>query len=101
MRILATAIALLATVSWAHAISRHSVGGWTCARVKATLQSEGAAILRYPSTRNPSLTLYDRYVLDTRWCQPGQVFKNTSIPTADTKVCPVRKCIEYDPPDMR
>jgi hypothetical protein len=94
-------MALLATVSSAQAISRYDVGGWTCARVKSTLQSEGAAILRYPSARNPSLTLYDRYVLDTRWCRPGQVFKNTSIPTADTKACPVRKCIEYDPPDMR
>lgn len=99
MKTLVTATILLATVSSAHAISKYNIGSWNCTRVKATLQSEGAAILRYPSKRNPSLTLYDRYVQDVRYCLPGQVFKNTSIPTADTNACPVRKCVEYEPPD--
>jgi hypothetical protein len=101
MRIFAALVALLVTASSAHAISRHDMGGWSCERVKSVLQSEGAAVLRYRSPRNTSLTLYDRYVSDARYCSPDQVVKSTSIPTTDTEACAVRRCIQYEPPDMR
>ena len=101
MRVLLTAIFFLGAGTSAFAISRYDIGTWSCDRVRATLAREGAAILRYRSARNPSLVLYDRYVKDVLYCDTGQVFRRTSVPTADTKSCPVRKCIEYEPPDSR
>jgi len=99
MRVLLTALAGLAFISAASAESRYEIGGWSCERVKATIAREGAAILRYRSARNPSLSLYDRYVRDTRFCPPGQVIAYASVPAADTKSCPVRRCKEIEPPD--
>ncbi len=101
MKVLLTTVFFLGAATSAYAISRHDIGSWSCQRVQATLAREGAAILRYRSARNPSLTLYDRYVQDGRYCDFGQVPKLTSVPTTDSRSCPVRKCIEYEPPDGR
>ena len=57
--------------------------------------------MRYRSPHNPALTLYDRYVSDGRYCQSSEVATRTSVPTADTYYCPLRKCIENDIFDFR
>jgi hypothetical protein len=87
---------LLAAAADASAISRYDIGGMSCAKVKGIIQSEGAAILRYRSARNPGLPLYDRYVQDGRYCQSSEVATRTGVPTADSNYCPLRKCIEND-----
>jgi hypothetical protein len=92
---------LLAAAADASAISRYDIGGMSCAKVKGIIQSQGAAILRYRSQHNPSLTLFDRYVKDGRYCQSGETTKQTGVPTADSNYCPLRKCIEAEIFDLR
>jgi hypothetical protein len=81
----------------AHAIDRINTSKASCATIQNTLLDDGAAILRYPSKRNPSLTLYDRYVGDSRYCPLDEIGKWTSVPTKDTRSCRVIACERYDP----
>ncbi|MEM9107376.1 MAG: hypothetical protein AAGC96_17130, partial [Pseudomonadota bacterium] len=53
------------------AINRYNVTTMTCASIQQRVQSEGAAILRWESTRVPGLPLYDRYVRNSGFCEPG------------------------------
>ena len=102
MKRIAIALAILLTAAAdAAAISRHDIGGMSCAKVKGIIQSEGAAILRYRSLHNPALTLYDRFVKDGRYCESSEVATRTSVPTADNYYCPLRKCIEHEIFDRR
>ena len=59
--LLAAALALFAA-STAQAIERYNSQAMSCASVQATIRADGAAIMRYASKSNPSLTLFDRYV---------------------------------------
>ena len=83
----------------AHAISRYNSTSMTCSQVKARLQSEGAAILRWRSKGNPSLPLYGRFVANGRYCESGTRAKTSYVPTSDRKSCPVLECRYYDPED--
>ncbi|WP_353645014.1 hypothetical protein [Mesorhizobium sp. WSM2239] len=84
----------------AQAISRYNSTSMSCAEVQARVRGEGAAILRYRSTRNPSLPLYGRYVSDRRYCNHNEVAETAFVPAADTKSCLVRECIIVDPDDF-
>ncbi|MGL4404470.1 MAG: hypothetical protein ACRCT6_01810, partial [Notoacmeibacter sp.] len=64
-----------------------------------TLVTNGAAILRYPSTRKPGLTLFDRYVADSRFCQIDEIGKWASVPAKDVQSCRVISCEKFDPRD--
>ena len=88
-----TASAMLATP--ALAISRVNTANASCASVKGVLQREGAAILRYPSSRSNKI-LYDRYVSNRHSCILGEITKRATVPTADTAHCPVLKCYRTD-----
>jgi hypothetical protein len=85
-------LVLVLTSAEAYAISRYNSQGMTCGRVQAAIRNEGAVILRYSSKRNPSLPLYDRYVLHDGFCSYGEYAKYASVPTRDTPSCPVYKC---------
>lgn len=69
----------------------------SCASVQRTLIQNGAAILRYPSKRNPSLTLYDRYVGDSRFCASNERGVWVSVPAKDTQSCRVIACELHEP----
>ena len=56
--VLTSLVALAATP--AAAIARYQSEALDCGQAQAILEREGAAIFRYRSKRNPSLTLYDR-----------------------------------------
>ena len=90
--LLATCMALVAFP--AGAISRYNSESLTCARVHAIIDSQGAAIMRYPSKFNPTLTLYDRYVKDDRYCVSQTYAQLVTIPTADMANCPVYRCAQ-------
>jgi hypothetical protein len=75
----------------AHAISRYTTINMNCAAIQAALQSEGAAILQWRSTRDPSLPLYGRYVANRRYCQMEEVAEIAHVPAADGS-CPVHRC---------
>jgi hypothetical protein len=75
----------------AHAISRYATMNMNCAAIQAALRSEGAAILQWRSTRDPSLPLYGRYVANRRYCQMEEVAEIAHVPAADGS-CPVHRC---------
>lgn len=76
----------------ANAISRYNSPSMSCAQVQAAIRNQGAVILRYSSQRDPSLPLYDRYVLHDGYCEYGEYAKYASVPTRDTPSCPVYRC---------
>lgn len=86
------AFVLSLTAFEAQAISRYEIGNMSCDRVQAIVRADGAAILRYRSTNNPSLTLYDRYVAHGGFCQADEEAATAFVPTADTRSCRVLKC---------
>lgn len=96
MKALLAALALTLVAGEASAISRYQTMRMSCDDVQAVLRHEGAAILRWRSTRNPNLPLYGRYVSDARFCEMGEVTTFASVPTADDRACDVRKCIRRD-----
>ena len=99
-RLLLIALAATVTAAPAHAISRYNSQGMSCGQVQAAVQREGAVILRYRSARNPSLTLYDRYVSGGRYCSVGEVAVGASVPTKNDRSCYVLKCQSYDREDF-
>jgi len=74
------------------AISRYNAMTMTCASARATIDRERAVILRYPASRTKGMTLYDRFVQDSRSCDFGYYADRTYIPTKDTASCPVYIC---------
>ncbi len=92
MRSFVLILVLVAISVPAHAVSRYATPRLSCARVQAILESEGAAILRYPSPRNSQLTLYDMYANSSRFCPDGEVARPASVPTSDNSQCRVRRC---------
>ncbi len=84
----------------ANAIERVNTSRLSCASVQTKLIQNGAAILRYPSKRNPSLTLYDRYIGDSRYCPSNEIGKWASVPAKDTRSCRVIACERYEPSDL-
>ena len=92
--VLAATLSLLAAE--ASAINRYQTTSMSCAKIKAILNNEGAAILRWQSTRNPGLPLYGRFVKSRQFCEQSEVTEYASVPAADTKSCSVRKCVTID-----
>ncbi|MEO9613371.1 MAG: hypothetical protein ABJG86_09445 [Nitratireductor sp.] len=88
--VLTSLVALAATP--AAAIARYQSEALDCGQAQAILEREGAAIFRYRSKRNPSLTLYDRYVLHGGYCGWDEYAANGWIPTRDDPQCFVRVC---------
>jgi hypothetical protein len=93
MILLATGLSLISLQ--AHAISRYNSLSMSCERAQAVVRQEGAAILRYHSTRNPSLPLYDRYVANGSYCQIDEYARLDYVPTSDAANCPVLKCQQF------
>ncbi len=95
MKTLLSVLALsFAMAAPAHAISRYNSERLSCDRIHRIIDREGAAILRYQSRRNPSLTLYDRYVRHGGFCMAGEYAKYATVPAADTPACPVYRCFQ-------
>ncbi|MDF2369492.1 MAG: hypothetical protein P1V21_01740 [Rhizobiaceae bacterium] len=96
MKRIVLAICLLAVSMPAQAINRYDTSALTCQRIQAILQSEGSAILRYPSPRNSQLTLYDVYVMNPVFCQSGEHAISAFVPSSDNKRCRVRQCLQTE-----
>lgn len=78
------------------AINRYKVTSMNCAAIQQAVNREGAAILRWQSKRNPTLPIYDRYVRNSSYCEPGEYAKNAYVPSRDNPNCRVRECEDYD-----
>jgi hypothetical protein len=88
------ALALLLVAADASAQERHEIGGMSCAEVQTILKDEGRAILRYRSSFNLSLPLYDLYVSGQKQCGNEEVAVRKGVPTTDRDYCPVYRCVE-------
>jgi hypothetical protein len=95
----ALVLLLMLVTADASAISRYNIDKMSCDRVLAIIASEGAAILRYRG--RTGVTLYDRYVFSRRYCPSSQTTETVSVPTADTRYCPVEHCVEIEIFDFR
>ena len=94
----AAAIALsLSLTAQAGAVTRIRSDLNTCATVQQTLIREGAAVVRYPSTRIANYLLYDRYVSPRTHCPWGERLVEHYVPAKDNRRCAVWKCEEVEP----
>lgn len=93
------ALMALAAASPALAISRYNTPGMACESIRNALRNEGAAILRYPSSRKPDLTLYDRYVRSSSLCKIDEYADRAYVPSRDDPRCPVLQCKPLPDPD--
>lgn len=91
MRMLALTIALVLVASAAPADPSINVARLDCDRVQAMLRGMGFAILHF-QTADRTRRNYDRFVSDKRFCDSRQSAVFATVPTADRKDCPVRKC---------
>ncbi|HEY5817308.1 MAG TPA: hypothetical protein VIU14_02755 [Mesorhizobium sp.] len=87
--------------SQAHAIERYQTMRMTCGEVQSVLQNEGAAILRWQSRNGSNLPRYDRYVVDSRFCNFDEFTRYEGVPTRDNPACGVYKCEQAEPFDGR
>jgi hypothetical protein len=94
-------IAAMMLAQPALAISRYNTTTLTCDQLRQRVINEGAAILRYPSTRVANMMLYDRYVTRNALCDPHEYAERAFVPTKDTARCPVLNCQDYDPESRR
>jgi hypothetical protein len=94
MRRLLAAAAFSLVAFQAQALTRYDIDNMTCAEIQALVKTDGAAILRYRSTRTFSLPLYDTYVNGQPSCTNSEVALRTGVPSTDKKYCPVYKCVE-------
>lgn len=69
----------------------------TCQQVQSTINRAGAAIVRYPSARKPSLILFDRYVAGDGQCARDEQAVGATVPTRDNARCLILRCEEEDP----
>ena len=65
-----------------------------CAPVQARVQSQGTVILRRTSKKVPGLPIFNTYVHDERACGQNGYMMPKSVPTADTKSCPMGQCAQ-------
>lgn len=90
-RILLAATAVL-MAGPAFAVSHYNSQRMTCASARQRVQEEGAVSFRYRSATNPSLTLWDLYVMDDRFCEPDTEARQAYLPTKDTDRCVMLVC---------
>ncbi len=93
MNRVALAVLIALAPAEACALVRYMVQDMTCAEVQDALSRDGKAIL-YRKAGQSGVPLYDRYVADKSFCQPGQETIKEGIPTADTSSCRVSKCLD-------
>jgi hypothetical protein len=94
MRRILTILAMVALSSGtAEAISRYQSTSMSCAAARSLVAREGAVIFRYPSARNPGLTLYDRFVAHGGFCSFGEYAGAKAVPTTSGS-CTLLACLQ-------
>jgi hypothetical protein len=79
----------------AAAISRVGSMSHSCAQLRQIIASQGAVIITHPGSR-ASGTLYDRYVSDSGYCDPGEVATSDWVPAKDGS-CRMYNCQDFEP----
>jgi len=89
---LVAVIAFVVAAAPALAISRYNPLTMNCEAARAAIRNEGAVVFRYPSKRVSGMTLFDRYIRNSNYCDPHQYAEWTTIPTKDNPRCRVLNC---------
>ena len=92
MRTIAFGLSAAVLATPALALKRYDTMSMTCTQVQETLKREGKAQLRYPSRRDPALTLYDTYVGGGNYCSSSDMARPAKVPARNTDNCKVSKC---------
>ncbi|WFR96461.1 hypothetical protein [Rhizobium tumorigenes] len=91
-KIILLAVLAASMATPALAINRYNSMSYSCSAAQALIGRERAVIFRHPAERTKNLTLYDRYVSDRGACNFGEYAFEDTLPTKDTKNCPVYTC---------
>lgn len=98
LKFAATALLLTFFATDAHAITRIRADLNSCATLQRTLVEQGAAVIRWPSTRVADYFLYDRYVSPAYTCPRfNERPVRTTVPAADNPRCVVHRCERVEP----
>jgi len=62
-----------------------------CDFIQQRIKSDGDLVVRYPSTRQPGLILYDRYVENLNQCSSDEQLVSATVPSRDG-MCDLRAC---------
>ena len=81
MKAVLIALGLVLMSFQAQAISRYESTSMSCEGIKATLRSEGAAILRWRG--NSGAPLYGRFVAHGGFCEAGTRARTSYVPSSD------------------
>ena len=91
------AMGLLLVSFEAQAISRYNSTSMSCDRIRATVRSEGAVILRWQG--RSGAPRYGRFVAHGGFCESGTRAETSYVPSSDRRSCPVRECKYWSPDD--
>jgi hypothetical protein len=80
------------TSSLALAVERRHASATTCETVQDIVQRDGEIILRYPSRRVAGMTLFDRYVTNSSYCDDEFEAVSRVVDTADDGYCQMLAC---------
>jgi hypothetical protein len=97
MKAVLIALAMLLVSFEAQAISRYNSTSMSCGEIKATVQAEGAVILRWRG--RSGVQRFGRFVANGRFCSSGERAETSYVPSSDRKSCAVRECKYWDPDD--
>lgn len=97
MKAVLIALSLLLVPFEAHAISRYNSTSMSCGKIKATVQTQGAVILRWRSASG--IQRYGRFVANGGFCESGTRAETSYVPASDRKSCSVYECKYWDPDD--
>jgi hypothetical protein len=89
-----TMLPLLVLAGGATAMEKHNSTNMTCADIKAALQSEGKALMRFPS-KVDGMMRYGTFVAGRHMCKMQQIPIRARVPASDTKSCVVVQCSQY------
>ena len=87
-----SALISISHVDPSNAISRYNANSLSCQQLNVRIAREGAAIIRYRSRYQSGLRLFDRFVRNGSFCQPDEIAKRKTIPTAGGRMCSLRYC---------
>ena len=74
--------------------ARYNSTTMSCAEIQSRIREEGAVVLRYPSSKDPTRMMFGRYVSGDRYCSSDEVPAGKSVPSSDNKSCPVQMCVD-------
>lgn len=87
-----TAVLLVLAPATAGALNQYEATTMSCARLTASVQKDGKAVVRSLSSKVQGLPLVGTYVASVGNCSTGQMVAKRSVRAADTQSCRLLQC---------